>query len=245
MKKTNPEIMGEVWKIITRIINNDNPYKKIKQYYNKELLNIKDDLNNIIINSNDPFRTALKLSIIGNLIDFTSKNKFSINDLKHRLNIAENNNFVIDNSSQMIEDLKTAESLLYLGDNCGEIVLDKLFIEVIKKYYPNLKVFYGVRGKPIVNDVTIDDALMVSMSEVAEVISNGDLAIGTVLNNTSLEFQNIYYNSDIVICKGQGNYESLYLSNKLNLYFLFMTKCEITADILKIPVLSIVCLKNN
>ena len=104
--------------------------------------------------------------------------------------------------------------------------------------------FYGVRGKPIVNNVTIDDAEMVNMNESAAIISNGDVALGTVLKNCSEEFRRTYNNVDIVICKGQGNYESLLTCSKDNVYFLFMAKCENVTGPLNILYMSIVCMKN-
>ena len=123
--------------------------------------------------------------------------------------------------------------------------VDKIFIDEIKKHNQKLKVFYGVRGKPIVNDVTIEDAEMIKMNESAEVVSNGDGGLGTVLKNSSQELKKIYDAANIVICKGQGNYERLLESAKDNLYFLFMAKCEIVADPLNIDNMSIVCMKNR
>lgn len=141
--------------------------------------------------------------------------------------------------------MKSAKSILYLGDNCGEIVLDKIFIELLSKEYPTCKVYYGVRGKPIVNDVTIEDALEVKMNEVATVISNGDGALGTVLKNTSTQFKQVFQQVDIVICKGQGNYEGLLGINKENVFFLFMAKCELVAKPVGVKTMSIVCMKNR
>lgn len=145
----------------------------------------------------------------------------------------------------MLEELRKAHTLLYIGDNCGEVVLDKVFIDVIKEVCPDLTVYYGVRGKPIVNDVTIDDAVMAGMNNSAIIISNGDISLGTVIERTSNDFKMIYDKADIVMCKGQGNYEGMLKSRKDNLFFLFMAKCRIVAEPLGIPVMSIVCLKNR
>ncbi len=245
MNKCNPEVMGEIWSIMSEIINDDNPYREIKKYYNEEIMKIIPDVLNIINCEENKLEAALKISICGNLIDFAAKHEFNLDMLLSKIEEVSNKELEIDDSKNMFSKLKQSKSLLYLGDNCGEIVLDKIFIDEIKKNNPELKVFYGVRGKPVVNDVTVDDAEMVNMTESAEVISNGDGGLGAVLKNCSEEFRRIYNNVDIVICKGQGNYESLLNSRRDNLYFLFMAKCENVTGPLNIPHMSIVCMKNR
>ena len=245
MSKTNPEIMGEIWQAITRIINNDDPYQKIKHEYNMLLLSMKEDFARKIESSSDSFTTALKIAITANLIDFAAKHSFNKDSVQEFLNNAVNTTLAIDHSQELKATLKKANTLLCLGDNCGEIVLDKLFIEEIRKNYPTLNIYYGVRGKPIVNDVTLIDAKEVNMEEVATVISNGDGSLGTVLEKTSPNFQQIFHDADVVICKGQGNYEGLLGNEKENIFFMFMAKCELVAKSLGIHTLGIVCLKND
>lgn len=245
MSKCNPEVMGEIWNIMSEIIDDNNPYREIKKYYNEEVMKIVPDVLKLIENGENRLETALKISICGNLIDFAAKHEFNLDMLLKKIEEVSAGKLVINDSQNMFEQLNDSDTLLYLGDNCGEIVLDKVFIEEIKRSNPYLRVFYGVRGKAIVNDVTIDDAEMVHMNECAEVISNGDGGLGTVLKNTSTDFKRIYDMADIVICKGQGNYESLLSSDKENLYFLFMAKCENVTQPLNIPDMSIICLKNR
>ena len=120
------------------------------------------------------------------------KHKFDLNTLMDKLHKIKSDNLAVDDSRKLFDDISEAHTLLYLGDNCGEIVLDKIFIEELKAHYNNLKVYYGVRGQAIVNDVTIDDASDVNMSESAEVISNGDISLGTVIEKTSSEFQKVF-----------------------------------------------------
>ena len=243
--KCNPEIMGEIWKIICNLINNSNPYRLLKNYYNIEIEKMHNEIVSIIEETNDKFLTCLKIAIVGNLIDFAAKHTFKMEDLKQRLTDSKNIQLTVDHSKQLYHKLGNTESLLYLGDNCGEIVLDKIFIKYIKQEFPNIKVFYGVRGKPIVNDVTQEDAQMVDMASVAEVIDNSDGSLGTVIEKTSEKFRKIFYNADIIISKGQGNYESLLSIDRDNIFFLFMAKCEPIAEILNIETMSIVCIENN
>lgn len=243
-RRSNPEVIKGTWDIITKHIKNTNPYREIKNYYNRETINIADKIRNIINDSDDKFMVALKIAITANLIDFAASHTFDEKILFEKINSINEQIMPIDDSKNLFESLKTAKTLLYLGDNCGEIVLDKIFIEYIHKVFPNIKVYFGVRGEPIVNDVTIEDADMVKMEEVAEVITNGDGSLGTVIEKTSLAFKDVFYKADVIIAKGQGNYESLSEINRSHIFFLFMAKCNAVASSLNVANLSIVCCEN-
>lgn len=243
INKTNPEVMGEIWNLISDYTGNNNPYKEIKSYYNQAVLMVKDEVEEIICSSDDPYYTAIKIAIIGNLIDFSANHQFDLEILKSMINDILNKELSINDINQLKVDLSIAKTVLYIGDNCGEIVLDKIFIKLLKKLYPEIHFYFGVRGQPIINDVTIDDALEVNMEEVADIISNGDGSLGTVLNKTSKEFKDRFKEVDVVICKGQGNYEGLISETRKNLYFMFMAKCDIIAKPLGLEMLSIVCMK--
>jgi uncharacterized protein with ATP-grasp and redox domains len=240
-KRSNPEVIKGTWDIVTKHINNDNPYREIKSYYNRELIQIANKIRNLINESDDKFNIALKIAITANLIDFAASHTFDEKMLLEKINLINEQEMPIDDSKKLYEKLKTAQTLLYLGDNCGEIVIDKIFIEYIKAIFPNIKVYFGVRGEPIVNDVTVEDANMVQMQEVAEVISNGDGSLGTVIAKTSTSFRDIFYKADVIIAKGQGNYESLSEIDRNHIFFLFMAKCDAVARSLNIANLSIVC----
>ena len=243
--KCNPEVIAGTWDIILKYIENTNPYEDIKKYYNMEVLKITEAIENLIEKSDDKFNTALKIAIAGNLIDFAAKHKFDLEMLKEKIMNIEEINLAIDHSKELHECLKTAKSVMYLGDNCGEICLDKLFIKYIRSEFPNIKVYFGVRGKIIINDVTIDDARMVGMQEVADVIENGDGSLGTVIQRVSTEFKEKFYHADVVIAKGQGNYESLSETDKNNIFHLFMSKCEPVSSSLGVKLMSILCVKNK
>lgn len=244
-KRSNPEVIRGTWDVITRHINDPNPYREIKCVYNTELANMTDTVRALIEQSPDKLDTALKIAITANLIDFAANHTFDEAMVLRKIATANEQQLAIDDSKALFESLQTAHTLLYLGDNCGEIVLDKLFIEYIKIAFPNIKVYFGVRGEPIVNDVTLDDAAMVRMEEVAEVISNGDGSLGTVIGRTTAAFREVFYQADVIIAKGQGNFESLSEIDRGNIFFLFMAKCDAVAGLLQVPKLSIVCAKNQ
>jgi len=243
--KCNPEIMGGTWNIILNYIENKNPYGEIKEYYNIETIKILDKAEELIKSSNDYFNTALKVAVAGNLIDFAAKHKFDFNFLKEKIENINEVSLAIDDSKELYNKLKTAKTLVYLGDNCGEICFDKLFIKYIKAEFPDIKVYFGVRGKAIVNDVTLEDAKMVAMEEVAEIIENGDDSLGTVIGRVSNDFKEKFYNADVVISKGQGNYESLREIDRDNVFHLFMAKCKTISALLNVKHLSILCLKDQ
>lgn len=242
--KCNPEIMKETWKIIVEHTGIIDPYESIKEYYNKELLKMVKPIIKIIENSNQPLQTALKIAIAGNLIDFAAKHSFSMDALWQQIERMESYQMGKDDSEALCNDLKNAKTVLYLGDNCGEIVLDKIFIQILKNYY-DIDVYYGVRGQPIVNDVTKNDAKVCHMEEVANVIDNGDGSLGTVLSLTSPAFQEVFHKADIVIAKGQGNFESLSEIKNKNMFYLFMVKCEVVATMAKVKAGEIICMKNG
>ena len=243
--KCNPEIMGEIWEIICGSINNDNPYNSLKNFYNTEIQKMHNEIVSIIEKSDNKFFACMKIAIVGNLIDFAAKYTFKMEDLKKRINDSKNIQLTIDHSMQLCRKLKQAGSLLYLGDNCGEIVLDKIFLEYIKQEFPEIKIFYGVRGKPIVNDVTHEDASMINMESVAQVIDNSDKSPGTIIEKTSEQFREIFYAADLIISKGQGNYESLLTTDRGGIFFLFMAKCEPIAEKMNVGIMSVICMENK
>lgn len=245
MSRTNPEIMGEVFGLICRAAGNEDPYKKIKQEYNQQMLEQYETFQKMAECSGYPLKTALAMAITANLIDFAARHTFDTDTIKKELSEADRGHWAIDDSRLLFTELNQVRQVLYLGDNCGEIVLDKLFCQQLIAHYKTIKITYGVRGKPIVNDVTMADAVQVGMDDIIPVISNGDGGLGTVLEHTSNQFQKLFWQADLVICKGQGNYESLMGIRKKAMYFMFMTKCPIVSEPLNIPVRSIVCMKKR
>ena len=234
--KSNPEIIGMIFELVKKHLNNEDPYQEIRQYYNNLFLQSYDDFDKKI----DSFKTAIKYAIIGNIIDFSPINNQEITKIDDWFDNIDNLSLTIDHVDKLINDIKKAKTILYLGDNCGEICLDKLLLKRIKQLNPNLKIYFGVRGKPVVNDSIESDAYEVGIDEYASIISNGDNSLGTILSRTSAQFNQIYQNCDFVIAKGQANFESLSEENK-KIYFLLMVKCGVIAKYINVPEKSLVC----
>ncbi|MEA3423796.1 MAG: ARMT1-like domain-containing protein [Bacillota bacterium] len=243
--KCNPAITADTWEIIVKHVGDSNPYKEIKRFYNDEMMKMADIVKEKMCQSKDPFVTGLKIAITGNLIDFAAKHSFNVDMVKDRIMNVDDIHLEIDDSGRLYNNMKHAKSLLYLGDNCGEIVMDKFFIEYLREEFPKLDIYFAVRGKSVLNDITWEDAEEVAMKEVAKIVDNGDNSPGTVIDRTSDEFKELYYDADVVIAKGQGNYESLSETDRKNVFHLFMAKCDIVAKSAGTEIMSIVCIENN
>lgn len=234
--KSNPEIIGMIFELVKKHLNNEDPYLEIRRYYNNLFLQNYDNFDKKI----DSFKTAIKYAIIGNIIDFSPINNQEIMKIDDWFDNIDNLSLAIDYVDQLINDIKNAKTILYLGDNCGEICLDKLLLKRIKQLNPTLKIYFGVRGEPVVNDSIEADGYEVGIDEYASIISNGDNSLGTVLSRTSAEFNRIYKNCDFVIAKGQANFESLSEEDK-KIYFLLMVKCGVIAKYINVHEKSLVC----
>lgn len=197
--------------------------EKIK--YNDLVLSMEDALREEINSSDDPLMTAFSYARAGNYIDFGA---LSAVDEKTFLSLLEREE-LSDNDLQTFEafakQCETAGSLLLLADNCGEIVLDKLFLEQLKKQYPQLKLSVMVRGGEVLNDATVEDAEYAGIGSVAEIISSGIGVSGTVYKMLSDEAKSALDNAGVVLSKGQGNYEALSGQGR-HIFYSFLCKCE-------------------
>lgn len=238
--KSTPEVVGENYRLIKQHVGSADPYKDTKAYYNQFFLENIEIYDEKIHSIED----AVKYAIVANIIDFNPVHSNVDDDIKHYFANIDNLTLAINDVERMLSDIRKARSILYLGDNCGEICFDKLLIKRIKVLNPQCRIYFGVRGDAVVNDNTEADAYFVGMDEYAAIISNGDYSMGTVLSRTSSEFKEIYRNADMVIAKGQANYETLSEEDK-NIYFLLMAKCKVIAGYIGVQEKALVCLGTN
>ncbi|MFA5330734.1 MAG: ARMT1-like domain-containing protein [Prolixibacteraceae bacterium] len=233
-----PMISRELHVLLKQYSDNPDPYKEAKKQSNDLVLGMYPELKKIVFQSANQFETALRLAIAGNIIDYGIGNHF---DLQGTIDKVLYSDFAVDDSAELKQALSRAKTVLYLGDNCGELVFDKLFIETMM--HPNL--IYVVRGVPVINDATLEDAKYVGMDIVADVISNGYDAPSTILENCSAEFRKVFDRADVIISKGQGNLEGLMGKTDKEVYFLLMVKCDVIADALGVKKGDFVVRKNN
>jgi len=200
-------------------------YTAIKHEYNQLLLDKESDIVCKIKHSEDCLKECIKYVSIGNYIDFSAVDNVNEKTLEDLLSHV-NDERILQEYLYFKEDLKQAKTLVYLTDNCGEIVLDKIFIRFIQKAYPKLQITVIVRGECVINDATIEDAKEVGLTEVVRCIGNGNAAPGTVFKRLSEEARHTLESADMIISKGQGNFESMY-GEGFNPYYIFLCKCEL------------------
>ncbi len=241
---TTPEIIGEVFGVIKKHANNPDPYKETRNHYNTLFLRLLPEFEGKMEQADNAFQLAVRYAIVGNIIDFNPIHNTLLEDIYDCFDKMEQLELAIDDSRMLMEDILSAKVLLYLGDNCGEICMDKLLLKKIKEQNPDVRLLFGVRGEPVVNDSIAEDAYAVGIDEYAEIIDNGDGSLGTVLKRTSTEFKDAYRQADVIIAKGQANYECLSEENK-NIYFLLMTKCDVIAKDINVEENKMICMKNN
>jgi uncharacterized protein with ATP-grasp and redox domains len=208
---SNPLIATHLHRIAKEQIEVDDLYESEKKNANDLILKNYQHWKQIVKNSENPFYTAAKLAVIGNIIDYGAH---AVPDqIESFIEEQRTKKLAIDDTSELFDAIQKAKSILYIGDNAGEIVFDKLFIETIG--HPNVK--FAVRNEPIINDVTIKEAHTVGINNFCHIITNGNDAPSTLLELCSQEFINAFENADVIISKGQGNFEGLFDVKKKNL----------------------------
>ena len=221
LESTPPESGRLIYHKVSEITGNLDPYLEIKNESTKEALSLYPYLKNRIEKSNDRLLTAIRIAIAGNVIDFGANWDFDLNaDVDEVLE----KDFAICDYNRFKGSLYEAREILYIGDNAGECVFDRILIEEMKK-----PVIYVVRGMPIINDATREDAVQAGIDKVATILSSGTDAPGTILETCSSEFKNVYENSKFIISKGQGNFEAL-SNEKHPIFFLLKVKCQVIAN---------------
>jgi uncharacterized protein with ATP-grasp and redox domains len=220
MDKTPAEIGEIIYANIRKITGVDDPYQTIKAKSIEEAKIMIPTLKAILNKSDDRLLTAIRMAIAGNIIDFGMQKKFSLTEDVFRI---LNQEFAQFDFEEFKQELAKAKHILYIADNAGESVFDKILIEEMGK-----KTYYVVREVPVINDVVYEDAIASGLGEVAEIISSGSQAPGTILANCSPEFNQLFHKADLIISKGQGNYEGL-SDEKLPIFFMLKAKCPVIA----------------
>lgn len=223
---TPAEIGREVYRIIARESGIGDPYRSLKKIWTEKALHLYPYLKKLIRAAADPLFLAVRVAIVGNVIDFGVNREF---DLEKEVEQILHQPLMINHYQRFRDTLEKTSRVLYIADNAGETVFDRLLIEEMAK-----PVIYVVREKPVINDAVRQDAEEAGLNEVAEIISSGVDAPGTVLSLCSEEFRKMFFSAEMIISKGQGNYEGL-SGEKGPLFFLLKAKCEVIARELNVP----------
>lgn len=229
-----PEIMDDIYELHRDMFGPLKDYTDIKRYFNELMLGMLPELGARLESSPDPLMDAVRYAMTGNFIDFAAMEKVDESKLLGFLDDAKN--IPIDEAeyAALKKDISAGKRLVYLTDNCGEIALDSLLISVIRKLSPELDITVIVRGYDVVNDATLDDAEQIGLTDGLTVIGNGSTVAGTCLDLISPEARAAIESADLIISKGQGNFETLHKCG-LNVYYIFMCKCDMFANRFNVP----------
>jgi len=254
---TPPEMSLQINRMIRGITDEPDPFADEKEQSNRIALEAAPSVRDLIARSKHPLLTAIEFAIAGNSIDLGVSTDLDISQALQKLVDDEEARIGAENTAnfalpELKEDLSKANSaekeasggfsekgrdrgleggrgaLLYVADNAGEIVFDMLFIEALKREYPHLDITVAVRAAPIINDATLEDAERIGLTKLVPVIPSGSEAPGTLLSMCTREFMDLFETADVVIAKGQGNYETL-SDVERSIYLLFKTKCKVIA----------------
>ncbi|MDT8390655.1 MAG: ARMT1-like domain-containing protein [Lentisphaeria bacterium] len=221
-----PEMGQMIHRVLRRNVNHPDPYREIKKRSTRKALAYADEIRARVAAAENTFETALRFAIAGNIMDFALTTLWDEDRIEASLEKAVRQPLNQRLARDLEQVVREADTVLYLGDNAGETVFDRLFIE----QFPGApKVIYAVKGGPIINDATLEDAREAGLDRVAELLENGNDAPGTVLSQVSDEFARIYDQADVVIAKGQANFETLNTADR-TIYFLTQMKCPTIAE---------------
>jgi uncharacterized protein with ATP-grasp and redox domains len=232
-----PEIGDQVHRLVRQEVGDRDPYRAIKEASTQYAQSLYPRMKTLLAETDDPLGMAVRLSIAGNIIDAAPDREYDLWDTVERVLFQP---FAIDDRAAFREALARVDQgvrttpVLYLADNAGETVFDRVLIEML-----DTPVTYAVKGGPTLNDATEEDALAAGVDQVAKVVSTGSDAPGTVLDRCSQEFQRLYDEAELVIAKGQANYETLSEEGP-KVFCLLQTKCPVIARDVGVPVGSIV-----
>jgi len=224
MSQSPPVIGQQIHRLIRELVGIKDPYHKIKKRFNELALKLYPKLRKLIIESEDVLATAVRLAIAGNIIDFGVNSTLREIDLETTINECLAADFPGMQLRFFRGALTRAEEILYVVDNAGEIIFDRLLIEQL----PIEKITVVVKGEPVINDATMEDANLAGLTRIVEVIDNGSDAPGTILESCSKPFRDRFDKADLIIAKGQGNYETLSDVDK-NIFFILKAKCPVIA----------------
>jgi hypothetical protein len=213
-------------------------YNEEKKHATAQALHYLPFLRETIEQSSDPLIALLKTAVVGNVIDLAAEVSFDLHDA---IMSVFHTQFACDDSQALREQLSTAHTLLYIGDNTGEHIFDALAIEHLQKLYPHLKITYMVRGTFIINDVTMKEAKEAKIDQYCTLIDSGVNTPGFVYERATDESKDLFDNADIIIAKGMGNYECLSPITRSNICFLLKIKCSVVSRSLGHEIGSIVC----
>lgn len=239
-----PELLSQINEVKRDMFGKAEDFSEIKKHFNGMMMSFETDIMSKINSANDSLKMGLCYAMTGNYIDFGALDSVGEDKLRELIENV-NENMIGDNEYEGFKrEIEKSKRVVYLTDNCGEIVFDKVFISVIKNMFPDVSITAIVRGYDVLNDATMTDANEIGLDKVVEVIDNGTDIAGTCLDRISEKASKIIDSADLIISKGQGNFETLQMCGK-NIYYVFLCKCQMFADRFNVPLYSGMLIKEN
>ena len=223
LRQSPPAVGQSIHRRLRELTGRDDPYAAAKDRFSRLAMELLPELRAKVRAARDPFTTAVRLAITGNVIDLGVNGALREEDVRAAVEQTLTEPFEGD-TAHFRRAVAQAGSILYLADNAAEICFDRLLLEQL----PTDKVTVAVRGGPVIDDATLEDARAARLHEIVEVVDNGSDAPGTILGDCSADFCQRYGRADLVVAKGQGNFETLNEERK-NILFLFKVKCPVIA----------------
>ena len=220
----SPPVLGQrIHRHLRELTGNDDPYRQAKEDQNRMALALLPELEAMVASAADSLETAIRLAMAGNVIDLGAHRTVTASHVRRSVQHALSEPFVGETNA-LRQAISTAQNILYIADNAGEIVFDRLLIAQL----PPAGVTLAVRGASVINDATMADARAAGLDSLVGVIDNGSDAPGTLLDDCSEAFRRYYHEADLIIAKGQGNFETL-SDAPGNIFFLLQAKCPVIA----------------
>ena len=222
---TAPVLLSKIIPVNEKYFGEADSYEAEKKQYNAMMLDVEPEIEARLRQAADPVYTAALYARVGNYIDFGAMDHVSGEKLQELIQKAEGETLDPKEYAAFLQDMEQARELVYLTDNCGEIVLDKLLIRELLRAFPHVKITVLVRGSYVINDATWEDAETAGLTDLVPVVGNGTAIAGTSLKDLSPEARKLLDSADLIISKGQGNFETLNGCG-LNIYYMFLCKCH-------------------
>ncbi len=236
--QTPPEVAAAVYEKMAQIAGKSDLYDEVKRVSTDKAKTFVPYLEKKIAESPEKLLTATKVAVAGNVIDLAAEYAFDLNDELEKI---FHTHFAVNDFERLQEKLSKASSLLYIADNAGEHIFDKIYIKAILSLYPGLEIYYMTRGNAIINDVTYEEAQEAGFDSICHLVDSGVNTPGFVYTRANSDAQKFFDTADVVVTKGMGNYECLSDTVRENLFFLLKVKCNVVARSLEKNVGDIIC----
>jgi len=237
-----PVAASDLYPKLATIAGEEDLYEELKAFSTMEAMKLLPKVETTVLGSKDRLKSAIKAAVAGNVIDFATPNHFDLNEEFEKVFETP---FAIDDEEIFLESLKCAKSLMIVGDNVGEHVFDKLLLEELQVAYPKLELYFAVRGRPIINDVTLKEAKEIGIEKVAHLVDSGVDTPGLAYSHASKVFMELYNNMELIIAKGMGNYECLEGVKDERIFHLFKVKCDVVSSDVGARVGSLIFMRNR